>query len=515
LAKGFHYAFSYGLMIHLSMGLFRKRPKKREIVLGSRGPFWGGRDLGLAKYSLSLEKLNTHLYVVGRSGKGKSKFLEGFLWQLIRQGQGCGLIDPHGDLAKNLLKLLAFQPASPKREPWLANPANLERLVYCEPGHPDYFIPMNVLTNDDAPYTVVSNVIEAFQRTWSQELAAAPQFKNVALHGILLLIEHGLSLVELPHLFMYRDFREPLLAQSQNDDVKGFFYERFEKWGREQATRVESLLNKVTALTLNPSLKLMLGAAENRLNLRRFMDEGHILIVNLGMCDHETRNLLGSLLAVQLEQAALSRVDLEEDKRHRWYCVLDEFQRFVANEGSAQALAEMLSEARKFGLFLCLAHQGWHQLANSRLEGALDQAQVKVVFGSGTKTGRIVAEELFVPDPQKVKHEAASEKAHPVYENWLEQKEMFVQAIRTQGHRQMLLLPPDSDQTIALRTMTVPTPYVPREQLEELKASLLQRVGEMVQASPVSNMTYTEPQPMFGQSVPQAGAVVEKVNLSW
>ncbi|MEJ2750685.1 MAG: hypothetical protein P8183_22680, partial [Anaerolineae bacterium] len=152
---------------------------------------------------------------------------------------------------------------------------------------------------------------------------------------------------------------------------------------------------------------------------------------------------------------------------------------------------------------------------NSRLEGALDQAQVKVVFGSGTKTGRIVAEELFVPDPQKVKHEAANEKAHPVYENWLEQKEMFVQTIRTQGHRQMLLLPPDSDQTIALRTMTVPTPYVPREQLEELKASLLQRVGEMVQASPVSNMTYTEPQPMFGQSVPQAGAVVEKVNLSW
>ncbi|MCA9875483.1 MAG: type IV secretion system DNA-binding domain-containing protein [Anaerolineales bacterium] len=463
----------------------------------------------LAKYGIPLEKLNTHLYVVGRSGKGKSKFLEGFLWQLIQQGQGCGLIDPHGDLANNLLKLLAFQPLSSKHPPWLSDPSNAARLIYCEPGHQDYFTPMNVLANDEAPYTVVSNVIEAFQRTWSQELAAAPQFKNVALHGLLLLIEHGLSLVELPHLFMYRDFREPLLAASHNEDVKGFFYERFERWGREQAIRIESLLNKVTALTLNPSLKLMLGAAENRLNLRQFMDDGRVLIVNLGMCDHETRNLLGSLLAVQLEQAALSRVELEEEQRHRWYCVLDEFQRFVANEGSAQALAEMLSEARKFGLFLCLAHQGWHQLGNVRLEGALDQAQVKVVFGSGTTTGRIVAEELFVPDPQKVKHEAANDTAHPVYEHWLEQKEMFVQAIRTQEHRHMLLLPPDSDQTIALRTMTVPTPQIPREQLEKLKTSLLQRIGEKVKASSVPDSANAKVQPMFGQRMPTAGAVIK------
>jgi hypothetical protein len=259
----------------------------------------------------------------------------------------------------------------------------------------------------------------------------------------------------------------------------------------------------------------MLGATENRLNLRQFMDEGKILIVNLGMCDHETRNLLGSMLAVQLEQAALSRVELEEDKRHRWYCVLDEFQRFVANEGSAQALAEMLSEARKFGLFLCLAHQGWHQLGNSRLEGALDQAQVKVVFGSGTKTGRVVAEELFVPDPQKVKHEAASEKSHPVYENWLEQKEMFVQAIRTQEHRKMLLLPPDSDQTISLRTMTIPTPHVPREQLEELKQNLLQRVGEKVQVTTASSAEIYQANKLSERDMPRAGGVVENASFQW
>ncbi|MCB8978688.1 MAG: DUF87 domain-containing protein [Ardenticatenaceae bacterium] len=328
-----------------------KQSKPKVVTFGSRGPFISGIDFGLSKFRIPLSKLNTHIYVVGKSGKGKSKFLEGFLWQLISHGQGCGLIDPHGDLANNLLKLLAFQPLGKNKQPWLSDPKNAHKLIYCEPGHKEYFVPMNVLASSDTPYTIVSNVIEAFQRTWSKELEAAPQFKNVTLHSLLLLIEHRLSLVQLPHLFMYKDFRESLLATSQNKDVKGFFYERFEKWGREQTLRIESLLNKVTALTLNPSLKLMLGASENRLNLRQFMDEGKILIFNLGMCDHETRNLLGSLLAVRLEQAALSRVELEEDKRHRWYCVLDEFQRFVANEGSAQALAEMLSEARKFGLF--------------------------------------------------------------------------------------------------------------------------------------------------------------------
>ncbi len=494
--------------------VFHSRNYSKQVEFGSRGPLVGKIDLGFAKYRIPLQKLNTHMYVVGRSGKGKSKFLEGFLWQLINHGQGCGLIDPHGDLANNILKLLAFQPSGSNKQPWLANPENASKLIYCEPGHKDYFMPMNVLASSDPPYTIVSNIIEAFQRTWSQELAAAPQFKNVALHGLLLLIEQRLSLVELPRLFMYKDFRDALLEKSQNEDVKGFFYERFEKWGREQSLRIESLLNKVTALTLNPSLKLMLGASENRLNLRQFMDEGKILIFNLGTCDHETRNLLGSLLAVRLEQAALSRVELEEDKRQRWYCVLDEFQRFVANEGSAQALAEMLSEARKFGLFLCLAHQGWHQLANARLEGALDQAQIKVIFGSGTKTGRIVAEELFVPDPQKTKNEGANENANPVYENLLEQKEMFVQTIRRQRHREIFVLPPESDQVVALKTLNVPRPAVNQDAFERIKMELLQNVGLPVSSAENDRRSAKFSKGQNRLSVIRAGHVVQDPSLN-
>jgi hypothetical protein len=469
--------------------------KHPQVLLGSRGPFLANFDLGLSKYTVPLKKLDTHIYVVGRSGKGKSKFLESLLWQLITQGQGCGFIDPHGDSANHLLKLLAFQPIGHKRKPWLADPENASRLIYCEPGRGDYFTPMNVLISDsDDPYTITTNVVEAFQRTWSKSLEAAPQFKNVTEHALLLLIEHGLSLTELPWVFMDREFRASLLEKSRQAEIVSFFQQRFDKWGNEQAVRVESLLNKVTALTLNPSLKRMLGDDENRLPMRQIMDDGRVLIVNLGACDHETRDLLGSLLTVRLEQAALSRARIEEDRRRPFFCVLDEFQKFVANEGSAQVLAQMLSEVRKMGLRLCLAHQGWHQLENSRLEGALDQAQIKVIFGSGTRTGRVVSEELFVPDPQKVKHEAPTPQSHPYYESLLEQKEMFIQAIRTQKHREIFVLPPEGNQVVALRTINVPNPKVHTERLETLKSKLLEKSGKRIsQVPPGPNGQHTRP----------------------
>lgn len=460
---------------------FLSKKESRKLHIGSGWPFTWGRNFGWKRFSIDVDSLTTHLYVVGRSGKGKSKFLEGFLWQLIRHGCGCGLIDPHGDLADNLIKLLTKEPIDKLNHTWIEEGDNASRLVYVEPGRHDYFTPMNVLTDNYDSYTVATNVIEAFQRTWNEELKTAPQFKNTALHGLLLLIEHGLSLVELPTLFMQKEYRDSLLEGSANEDVKMFFEFRFGQWKNEQALRVESLLNKVTALTLNPSLRQMLGADHNGLNLRSIMDEDKILIVNLGKCDHETRNLLGSLLVVNLEQAALSRANIPEEQRNRWFCVLDEFQRFIANAGSALAVAEMLSEARKFGLILGLSHQGWHQLESSRLEGALDQAQIKIIFGSGSQTGRVIADELFVLDPLKVKDESSGGSKY--FESLMEQKEMFVQSIRRQGHREIFVLPPDSDKVIGLRTLDVPSPKVEQEELERIKTHILKQKGLKVETS--------------------------------
>ena len=470
-----------------------KSPAGR-LHLGTSWPFSFGRSLGWGQFSIKVDELATHMYIVGRSGKGKSKFIEGFLWQLIQQGYGCGLIDPHGDLADNLIKLMSHEPLDVNGTTWIARNGNADRLVYVEPGRSDYFTPMNVLVDGYEPYTVATNVIEAFQRTWSKELEAAPQFKNTALHALLLLIEHRLSLVKLPNLFMQQEYRDDLLDRSANEDVKLFFEFRFGRWKQEQALRVESLLNKVTALTLNPSLRQMLGADRNRLDLRSIMDAGQVLIVNLGKCDHETRNLLGSLLVVNLEQAALSRANIPENERNKWFCVLDEFQKFIVNAGSALALSEMLSESRKFGLLLGLSHQGWHQIDNARLEGALDQAQLKVIFGSGSRTGRVIAEELFVLDPLKTKHE--TESGGKYFESLMEQKELFVQSIRQQDHREIFVLPPGRDSIVALKTLDVPAPHVEHDALESIKSQLLAKSGARIalrgSETPIYPTTSTE-----------------------
>ena len=199
LTFGEYYRATY--MLPQSFPFFSSR--HRMVTLGHFGPAWPPwftslivDRWGLCRYRLPVNRLDTHSYIVGRSGKGKSKFIEGFLWQLMTLGQGCGLLDPHADLANNLLKMLAFQPIGKDKEPWLKNPDNAGRLIYCEPGRNDFLIPWNVLKSDDKPYTVASNIVEAFQRTWSATLSAAPQFKNITLHSLMLLIEHKRTLVD-------------------------------------------------------------------------------------------------------------------------------------------------------------------------------------------------------------------------------------------------------------------------------------------------------------------------------
>jgi hypothetical protein len=244
---------------------------------------------------------------------------------------------------------------------------------------------------------------------------------------------------------------------------------------------VESLLNKATALTLNPYLAPMLGASEC-LSLGDVMDRGQILLVNLRTPDEETRNLLGSLLMTLFEQAALSRERLPKERRRKFFLMVDEFQKFTANEGSATTLAEILSECRKYGLHLLFAHQSWAQLAaHTRLAGALEQAQVQAVFGTGRQTAQALAASLYQPDPNRVKHEVEDvdqrARVHPLFESLPTQLEMGVQEIMRLQRRQVLVQLPEGKRLLKLRTPTVRRLRAGREQVEPLKALLAKQSG--------------------------------------
>jgi hypothetical protein len=443
------------------------RPHTRpQLTLGRYGP------LNLLTCRLPLDSFDTHMYVVGKTKKGKSKFLEHTALQLITMGQGCGLLDPHSDLADDLLAYLA---------PYLNDKNHRDRVIYFEPGRDDYLLPFNVLDVPYEPYTVAQNVLEAFRRTWPESLREAPRFANIVLAALLVLIENQLTLVEMPRLLTDREYRETLLARTTNPEAVHFFQERYDRWGREGPLMVESVLNKVGAFVINPRLRLILGQGENRLPFRQIMDGQKVLICDLGRVDGETRRLLGSLLVTGLEQAAFSRKDLPREGRQPFFFLIDEFQDYCANEGSVQTLARILSECRKFGLHLGLAHQTLSQLGGGRLQGALENAQIKVIFGTGRETARALVEELFVPDIEKIKHQvddpAQRERTHPTFASLSEQWERFTQLAQRLPRRQILVHLPEHNQARRLRTVTVPKKTITGETLETLKQSLARHSG--------------------------------------
>ena len=440
---------------------------KRQLILGTYGPW------GLFKCRLPLESFDTHMYVVGKTKKGKSKFLEHVAFQLITMGQGCGLLDPHSDLIDDLLAYLA---------PSLQDEDFRQRIIYFEPGRNDYLVPFNVLNAPYESYTIAQNILEAFRRTWPESLREAPRFSNIVLAALLVLIETKLTLVEMPRLLTEKEYRESLLDRVSNVEAVRFFRERYDRWGREQSLMVESVLNKVGAFVINPRLRLILGQKENRLPFREIMDGQKVLICDFGRVDGETRRLLGSLMVTGLEQAALSRKDVPKDQRHRFFFLIDEFQDYCANEGSVQTLARILSECRKFGLHLGLVHQTLSQLGGGRLQGALENAQIKVVFGTGRQTAQALVEELFMADLKEVKHEVEDERqqerTHPTFYSLSEQWEQFTQGAQRLPRRHILVRLPEQEGVRRLRTVTVSKGSVSGDKLEALKEDLARRSGK-------------------------------------
>jgi hypothetical protein len=453
----------------MKFGLPIFRHHSDDLILGRTSPF-----SFFPSFRIRAWQRSNHMYVLGITGQGKSKLLQHCILQDILAGQGCGLLDPHTDLVQDLLAQLAARG-------FFADPKNVERLIYFDPSRSDYLIPFNVLNTSSSPYATAINVVEAFRRTWPESLREAPRFTNVLLASLLVLIANHLTLVELPRLLIDREFREQLLSRVDNHEVVSVFHDRLEKWGREKPLILESILNKVGALTLNPALKLMLGQQDNRLDFRRIMDEGRVLIADLGRCDGETRRLAGSLIVTGLEQAALSRKDEPAGARRPFYFYMDEMQDFCANEGSAMTLAQILSESRKFRLHLTLAQQTLGGIESERMRAALGNIGTKVVFAVDRADAEIMAKKLFAVDGERVKHavadDEAQERSHPVYYSLAEGWERGIQAIQNMQPRMCLVKAPQRS-AAQVYTMTVPNSPLTQKALAELRQALARKDGQ-------------------------------------
>jgi hypothetical protein len=295
-------------------------------------------------------------------------------------------------------------------------------------------------------------------------------FDTLVQDGAKLLISNGQPLTALFHLLTDTPFREGLFTHETDPDVVAFFRDQYGRLSpKDQADQAGAALRRAHLLTFAPVLKHSLGQPTMALDFRRILDQNQSVIINLSVADAEARRLLGCLITVAAEHGALSRSELPPDARHgRHVLVIDEFSEFTAQ--SEEALSRMLSQTRKFGLYLAMAHQTWSQ-ASSRLKGALQNVGLEVVFALGREDAEHAAKILGRVDPKSVAQRSeATTEGIGMGEQW----ERWVQAIQDLKPRHAFIRPAGS-QTTHLRTRPVPDPVVSPELMARIEAAYLRR----------------------------------------
>jgi hypothetical protein len=232
----------------------------------------------------------------------------------------------------------------------------------------------------------------------------------------------------------------------------------------------ESTLNKIGAFSLNPRLKLMLGQKANHLDFRAIMDEGKVLLLDLGRSDGETNRLVGSLVVTGLEMAMRRR-----QNRKLWNLTIDEFAGYVANEGSVKTLAHVFSEGRKFRMSMTAAHQDLSQLT-PRMLGALSNVQTNVIFGIGRHDAEYFAKLIGRVDAEAIKRDPKTETQHELFSSLPEQWEQWVDRLRFQPARQATVASQDG-RVATLRTMTIPSYTATDEEVEKIRRESLAQYG--------------------------------------
>ena len=336
------------------------------ILIGVTGPLLLRRPFTLRGIYLFCHKV-----ISGKTGYGKSNFLALFVSALVLLGKGVFLIDPHSDLARDILGFLRYSG-------FFKLDSFAKRFIYIDFGIKDaedkatYFLPLNILKQPFDKYKVARNFVEVVFRVWPHLRDSSPQLSNIFLYTIIVLIDNDLPITEIEDVLTKKEYRETLLLSVTDDKVINFFHNRFDMWGKEGPKMIESTLNKIANIIFSPELRHSFEQNENALDFRGIIEEGTSVIVNLGGLDEETQQFIGCFLTIGMETAMSFRENITPSKRKPYFFVLDEFQMFVTN--SEKSFNRFLSEARKYKVFLVMAHQYAAQLP-LQLQAALQNTQ--------------------------------------------------------------------------------------------------------------------------------------------
>jgi hypothetical protein len=346
------------------------------IAIGTR-TYWVSDEEKLVL--LAPEDRAQHLYVIGKTGLGKSTLLRNLILQDLYAGRGVGLLDPHGDLAREVLDAI---PKERTNDVLYFNPGDLARPVG---------LTLLPRVPPDAAHLVVSGVLSAFRGIWGSSWG--PRLEYILGHALAALLDHGgLTILALPRLLSDDTFRERVAAKVKDPVVRAIW--RDEYAGYERRFRLEAiapLQNKVGRLLANSPMRNILCQVGSRFDAGFLMDRSRITIADLakGVVGENHARLLGALLLSQFQWAAMARSGNPEDPRTPFYLYIDEFQSFAT-----EALASILAEARKYGLALTLAHQYLDQLTDEIRQSVFGNAGNLIAFRVGQADARSLEDEL-------------------------------------------------------------------------------------------------------------------------
>ncbi|MGA8899727.1 type IV secretory system conjugative DNA transfer family protein [Bradyrhizobium sp.] len=346
-----------------------------DITYLARTDFRNRRQL----FGIKREDRFSHVYVIGKTGTGKSTLLETMARQDLSRGNGFALIDPHGDLVERIAQSV---PAHRQGDVLYLNAA--------DPTQPYGYNPLRRVRQDHIALAA-SGLMETFQKMWPE--AWGVRMEHILRNVLMALLEQpAANLHDVLRIVSDSKYRKSIAASLKNETVRAFLQKEFDRFTfGYRADGIAPIQNKVGAFLADPLLNRILTAPERDLHIRQLMDQGKVLLVNLakGRIGDDSSSLLGGLLVTTIGLAGYSRSDIDPAQRRDFFIYIDEFQSFTT-----LAMANMLSEMRKYRLGFTVAHQYLHQLETDVWHAVLGNAGTIISFRLGAEDAPYVAREF-------------------------------------------------------------------------------------------------------------------------
>ncbi len=351
-----------------------------DVVLGSNNHHGETTDVGL-----TMDERERHMYVIGGTGNGKTTMLQYAIVQDIRNGKGVAVVDPHGDMATRLLKYIPEE--------------RIKDVIYFNPRDISNPIGLNLLelpsglTDDDlllAKDFVTESVVSVFRKIFSEDDSGGHRIEHVLRNAVhTAFTVEGATLFTVRKLLNNPEFRKQVVAKLEDEDIKDFWINEFGLAGNYQKYKaMDGVITKIGRFQRSAVTRRIMEQAKSTIDFDEILN-GKILICNLakGSLGEDTSSVLGTAILTRLQLAAYRRIDIKEEDRKPFYLYVDEFQNFVS-----PLFMQILSESRKYKLFLTMAEQSTSQQDRELTENILDNAGTIVCF----RTGNPADEELML-----------------------------------------------------------------------------------------------------------------------